>query len=171
MLTIAQHYTGIGSRSTPDDVLYLMYQLACRLDTEMNLVLRSGGADGADSAFARGASRAQIYQPWPGFVRSTDARHQLFDEPTDAAYDLARRIHPAWANLTQGGRKLHARNAHQVLGYDLKTPSKFLVCWTPDAKDVGGTATAIRLARANNIPIRNLADPLRRNAAQRWLAS
>jgi hypothetical protein len=42
------------------------------------------------------------------------------------------------------------------LGGDLKTPSSFLVCWTPNGEDVGGTRTAIVLARKNNIEILNL---------------
>jgi len=43
-------------------------------------------------------------------------------------------------------KKLHGRNVKQVLGDDLKTPSDFLLCWTKEGKDVGGTRTAIVLA-------------------------
>lgn len=47
----------------------------------------------------------------------------------------------------------HARNAHQVMGQDCRTPAAFLVCWTPDGAEdaasshsveaTGGTRTAI----------------------------
>ena len=34
----------------------------------------------------------------------------------------------------------------------------FVICWTKDAKDIGGTGLAIRLARKQNIPVFNLAN-------------
>jgi len=61
-------------------------------------------------------------------------------------------------------RKLHARNCFQVLGAGLTTPSRFVVCWTPDgaeteqerSRETGGTATAIVLAARRGIPVINL---------------
>lgn len=49
-----KYYAGIGSRNTPADILDLMTHLARRLDSR-GYTLRSGGADGADAAFERGA--------------------------------------------------------------------------------------------------------------------
>jgi hypothetical protein len=49
-----------------------------------------------------------------------------------------------------------ARNAMQVLGPDLKTPSKFVICWTLEGKEIGGTSQAIRIAKDFSIPIYNL---------------
>jgi hypothetical protein len=66
------------------------------------------------------------------------------------------RVHPYWDNLTQGGKKLHTRNACQVLGADLKTHVDFVICWTPDGKPSGGTRTAIIIAEQNGIPVYNL---------------
>lgn len=47
-------YTGIGSRETPPDILELMTKIA-RFMFKQGFTLRSGGADGADSAFEAGA--------------------------------------------------------------------------------------------------------------------
>jgi hypothetical protein len=156
-------YCGIGSRETPPDVLELMEWLAYRLAGGWNL--RSGGAGGADSAFARGheqasASGLEIYLPWFGFngVRGESvARH----EPQREAYPIAQLFHPAWELCSKGGRALHARNVHQILGEDVTVPDpvKFVVCWTRGASGRGGTGQAIRIARHFHVPVFDLADP------------
>ncbi len=46
-----------------------------------------------------------------------------------------------------------ARNCHQVLGCDLRTPSDFIICWTKNGKGLGGTGQALRIAKEYNIPI------------------
>jgi hypothetical protein len=56
-----------------------------------------------------------------------------------------------------GAPRLFARNAFQVLGLNLSTPSSRVYCWTPGGAVVGGTAIAIRLAQIHNIPVINLA--------------
>ena len=46
-------YAGIGSRNTPENIQAIMTKLATKLES-LGWVLRSGGADGADSAFELG---------------------------------------------------------------------------------------------------------------------
>jgi hypothetical protein len=148
-------YTGIGSRETPIDIQRIMYRFA-QVMAEQGMTLRSGGADGADTAFECGARKAEgtmeIYLPWVGF----NGRSSHFTRPSDAAYDIASEIHPAWFKCSRGAKALHARNCHQILGMDLNSPSSFVVCWTPGGKLVGGTRTALVLASLNNIPVFNL---------------
>jgi len=67
--------------------------------------------------------------------------------------NIAAIYHPYWNNLSYGAKKLLARNVYQVLGYDLQTPSSFIVCWTKDGKGSGGTGQAIRIAKAYGIPV------------------
>ena len=45
-----KYYTGIGSRETPKDIMQLMSKLAYKLASE-GYILRSGAAQGADTAF------------------------------------------------------------------------------------------------------------------------
>ncbi len=150
-------YTGIGSRSTPHEVLYLMTSIATKLDV-WGWTMRSGGADGADTAF-EGASRKEIYLPWRGF---NGRMYAALNFPTPEAFLIAETHHPRWHALTQNVRALHARNAHQILGADCKTPAAFVVTWTPDGstgtttKATGGTGQAIRIAKAYDVPIFNL---------------
>lgn len=147
-----KYYTGIGSRETPPDIIGKMIGIGLKLNT-LGYTLRSGGAEGADSAFElKAGTNKEIYLPWVGFNNNPSKLYY----PTNEAFELAKTIHPVWDILTVGGKKLHARNMHQVLGMDLKTPSSFLVCWTKNGTVIGGTASAMKLAKKNNIPIYNL---------------
>lgn len=161
-------YSGIGSRTTPPDQLERLRDLAAMLARE-GYELRSGAADGADTACEEGCDLAggakSIWLPWPGFQgRRPDAAASTY-LPTPAAFELAATLHPRWPYLTRGPRALHARNSHQVLGHDLACPSDFVLCWTPDGAEAvrdltsktGGTGTAIRLASLRGVPVLNLA--------------
>ena len=69
---------------------------------------------------------------------------------------IASEVHPAWDRCNEWARGMHSRNCHQILGYDLQSPVDAVICWTPDGKIQGGTATAIRIALNYNIPVFNL---------------
>lgn len=143
-------YSGVGSRETPDDVCDFLTQVASELECK-GYILRSGGADGADLAFEKGViSRKEIWLPWRNFNKNTSTLLPSFE-----AFDLAATIHPVWSRLKRPAQHLHARNCHQVLGKDLKTKSRFLLCWTENGTIKGGTATAIKLAINNHIPVLN----------------
>lgn len=163
-------YCGVGSRSTPAPILDAMSRVAERL-AGLRHHLRSGGADGADKAFERGAGcgggTADIFLPWPGFngypKEPTSGSLSTYPSPTEAAVQIAQRHHPAWRTLTRPVRRLMARNVHQVLGYDCDTPASFVLCWTPDGAETvttaktGGTGMAIRVAVAHGVPVVNMA--------------
>ena len=51
-------YTGIGSRNTPADMMLTIAKVGFALGS-LGYTLRSGGAQGADTAFEQGASTAQ----------------------------------------------------------------------------------------------------------------
>jgi hypothetical protein len=145
------HYTGIGSRETPAHICSVMTDVAGFLE-QQGFILRSGHADGADLAFENGVlvnEHKDIYLPWSGFNGS---KSDLFTI-TGNCYALAAIMHPGWRNLSEPARKLHARNCYQVLGTDLNTPSKFVLCWTPSGSGSGGTGQALRIAKVNDIPI------------------
>lgn len=115
--------------------------------------LRSGHADGSDIGFENGAGdNKEIYLPWKRFNNSTS---NLFN-PLEKAFQISGELHPEWGCLKYSSQKLHARNAHQVLGLDLNSPSYFVICYTKSGLDIGGTAQALRIARKFNVPIFNL---------------
>ena len=162
-------YTGIGSRETPSDVCTTFSLLAYKFELD-GWVLRSGAADGADSAFESGVESGdgswakEIYLPWSGFNGSKGI--VASSEQWEKAELLASQFHPLWAFLKPPVRKLHARNCFQVMGLDLNTPSKLVVCWTKDGaesqahrtKNTGGTGMAIAIADHHGVPIVNFAN-------------
>ena len=152
MEVIMKAYAGIGSRQTPDEILRKFEELG-RIFAEQELVLRSGGADGADSAFERGCDQVsgpkEIFLPWDGF----NGNPSPLSNPPEEAFDMASKVHPGWHYLKQGARCLHARNCQQVLGVNLDSPVAFVVCYTK--LDAGGTLQALRIASQKKIPIFN----------------
>ena len=153
MTLIERYYAGIGSRETPNDVLLVMKQLATKL-SGMDYVLRSGGARGADTAFESGSKRSVIYLPWSGFNDLREDGITYIVPPINE--DMVGKYHPAPDKLSQAGTKLMSRNTYQVLGPELRNPVDFVICWTKDGKDSGGTGQANRIARDNGIPVYNL---------------
>lgn len=150
-------YTGIGARKTPKYVLDYMYSVGKRM-AEIGWILRSGAADGADAAFEAGCDAGggekEIYLPWKRFNNHSSSFHTISDEASKIAYEALGDNH--WNRLSSGAQKLHSRNVYQVLGWDLKTPSKFILYWAPvkDGIIQGGTATAIKVAHLINTDIR-----------------
>lgn len=156
---IQNFYAGIGSRATPAHMLTAMTDLAAYL-AQNDFILRSGGAQGADLAFEFGCDREggekEIFIPWNGFNSRIATNDSVVVGVSIEALELSKKFHPAWDACSTAAKCLHARNAYQVLGQDLKTPSQFVLCWTPGGHGGGGTGQAIRIARANNIPVFDL---------------
>lgn len=170
-------YAGIGSRKTPEDILHMMTEFA--FDFADDAILCSGGCAGADKAFELGVALAtefyphpmrefaEIYWPWPDYGAVQDDLEwgwllPILDDPISEAYEVAERFHPAWHACKQGARRLHARNAHIILGEDLSNPVDLVLCWTPDGSldgsgsRSGGTGQALRMAADWDIEVRNL---------------
>lgn len=178
-------YAGIGSRETPPDILSFMTAIAEALEAR-GFTLRSGFAANADTAFELGTAvdeLREIFAPWKGFganpdskwdkprwdqIRAWETRTGRRFRPAKAllftgelrkkAEALAAQFHGNWDRLSSGPKSLHTRNMGQVLGPNLDTPSRFLVCYTVDGKASGGTGQAIRTADAYGIPVLNLHD-------------
>lgn len=186
-------YSGIGSRETPADVLKDMEAMA-RVMEARGLTGRSGAADGADTAFEKGAMdigrNFEVFLPWASFdKRSSDAIPNraptfLMKKETEVkAREIASKFHEAWNKtrrlpngdevpvLSNGAKSLHTRNVPQVLGEKLDSPVKFVMCWgKPKGDEVqGGTGQAVRIANAYGVPVLNLHDDDIRNAVLKEL--
>lgn len=168
------YYAGIGSRSTPSEVQLTMTRLAEALNYE-GWMLRSGGADGADTAFEMGIQfphNHQVFLPSKYF----NGRHSddigMYDASALPSFSEALKTvdkyHPAPSRLSAFARKLMARNAMQILGPDLQTPSSFVIAWTPGGKLEGGTAQALRIAADYNIPVFNLGSQTIYDSLSQW---
>lgn len=165
---MARYVTGIGSRDLPDWA-FNEIEKSCKGLWLENYVLRTGAATGSDQAFleafAQTKSRAEVYLPWPSFekefmdyISRTNIQLQVYSQAHPDAFAVAAEFHPAWKRLSYGAKMLHARNVHQVMGYDVNNPvfSSLIVCYTENGLEKGGTAQALRIAKHYSIPIINL---------------
>jgi len=178
--TMQKFYTGVGSRSTPQHVLTLMGKIAHKM-ANLYYTLRTGDAKGADNAFYNSAMEAVIFAgDWLNLTDNVilpDPIAYTARDCTLAAMAIAERFHPAWNRCDAYARKLHGRNAFQVLGPNLNDPSIGLICWTKDGCvshstrcfDTGGTGTAISIAEAYGVPITNLAIPDHFDKWDKWV--
>lgn len=166
-----KYWTGIGARITPHRILTVMSRLGVALE-ERGYTLRSGGADGADTACALSVVNKDIYPPWNGFNN-----HKLYHPVSETALEIAAKWHPVWNKLRDSEKLLMGRNVYEVLGHTLDTPSDFAVCWTPDgvithaerSKRTGGTGLAISVCEAYGVPVFNLQRPDHLARIQRFI--
>ena len=120
-------------------------------------LLRSGGARGADSAFAAGCPGLRVFRP-------EDAEGRTWAE------SLFREVHPAPHRCSSYVKLLHMRNAMIVLGENGSEPVDAVVCWSQGGKAVGGTGVAMMMAESNDIPVLNLATISPREVCEKLLA-
>jgi hypothetical protein len=161
-----KYYTGVGSRQIPVEAYDLLHSAAATL-CRQGWILRSGHAEGSDTAFELGCDSVymgskEIFIPWEGFGWTSGQGMQIplssLANAKEAEY-IASKIHPAWNKCSRGAKALHTRNVYQVLGVDLATPSKFLLCYARSGWDhvpEGGTRTAWVLAKEYGIECFNI---------------
>lgn len=152
--------TGIGTRYPPKEIEIEIKRIALMFH-EKGWILRSGGADGADSLWeSQYPDNKEIYLPWKNFNKNISSFFNISKE----AMELASKHHAVWSQLSYGAKCLMSRNCYQVLGYDLNTPSDLVICYTHDGCQshltrsikTGGTGMAIELASLRKIPIINM---------------
>lgn len=175
-----RYYTLIGSRETPEEILKLMTEASRKLALS-GWTGRSGGAYGADKCLEHGCTDTpemmEVFLPWDSFNGCYSRNIGYIDTPKLPAYplaqELAEELHPNWSACSRGARGLHARNCMQILGKDMKTPSKFVLCYgvpTDDKGNVkGGTGQAGRLAIRVGVEILNLYHEDVQQRVKTWL--
>ena len=156
-------YAGIGARATPAstlaDMTVIARWLARTREPATGWHLHSGGARGADTAFAEGAPAGQrtLFLPWPGYNGHRDPDCvALSGSELRACMAIAADLHRAWERCSRTVRKLHARNVAILTGRNCDRPVDAVVCWTADGRIEGGTGMSIRIAEARGIPVLNL---------------
>ena len=157
-------YTGIGSRTTPDEVIRWM-KIYGNVLAELGYTLRSGAAPGADAAFETGCDRGEgekeIYLPWKNFQKHPSPHYEISEEALEIGADI---YGPQFKYLRRPVKFLMSRNCYQVNGLTLDTPSNFVLCWTPDGctrreergRKTGGTGQAIAYASSLDVPVFNM---------------
>lgn len=131
------------------------------------ITLYSGHSDGADQAAENAYSGPVIsFLPWDGFNGAhagKEGRIEYAAYDTDPMAELSiRKAHPNPSVVSQGARKLLARDFLQISGPrsadgTFRHPAAAVICVTKDGKETGGTAEAMRIARMAGIPVYNMA--------------
>ena len=132
-------YTGIGSRKIPKEKQDQLSKIALILEKKGYQVY-TGDAHGSDESF-RVVKNKKVFTAKDCTVESME---------------IAKRIHPSWERCSSFARKLLGRNPLQLLGYDLKSPTSFVVAYTPQGTIKGGSSIVLNLAKENNIPVFNI---------------
>jgi hypothetical protein len=155
-------YAGIGSRTTPPNILHTMTRIAILL-AHTGIECSTGAAIGADQAFGNGAiaggGKLHIALPWDNYelawqnsLKGQVTKTVLNPEFHVEAMQSVKEFHPKWKDISQGAYKLHARNFLIIQG------CAFIICWTPNGAVKGGTGQAIRIAEKTGINVWNLGD-------------
>lgn len=115
--------------------------------------ISSGNAEGSDEAFATGGSlidpkRVIIYLPWANYnTYFLHKNNNILTSPKNEWFDLTAPFHPGWNNLTQGVKRLMARNYGIVYKAD-----KVIAFLNHKKPGGGGTGQGWRIAESLNIP-------------------
>lgn len=173
-------FAGVGSRSTPQDVLHLMSNVA-RILTNRGALLRTGGSHGADDAFLKGVSdltRAELYIPWSSFNghyphKTLTPFPRVYVPPVndldvDQVMDAT---HTWWRQQGAAALGLLRRNVYIITGPH--GPNRgidvdFVLCWTENGRIRGGTGHTIRVATHLGIPVYNLGHKSTLAEVQEW---
>lgn len=172
-------FTLIGSRQAPEEHNVELGAIALEL-LSLGLAGHSGGAPkGPDAAFTKALERylisggdvttSRIYLPDYRFyeMRVGDFNGACINPLINIglarnAYNMLMLVHKAMAFLPGNIKRLHCRNAFQILRDNLSDPVDFVIMSAPPAADIGvtgGTATGWKIANAFGVPIYNLQVP------------
>ncbi|WP_170968536.1 NADAR domain-containing protein [Psychromonas sp. SP041] len=194
MLGTKGDLAGIGSRAVCKNRSFIMFKAGFAMALS-GYHLRSGAADGSDTAFEYGYRCAiaflsqyielpidiqermmTIFLPWKGFS-GRESGNGITCFLNENSEDLSSKYHQGWIYLSSQERLLMARNAMQVLGICLSKRAKFIIADTDDGafnlssttSRTGGTGQAIRIACDYNIPVFNLSHPEHSSRIESWI--
>lgn len=162
-----KYYTGIGSRNISGEERELIFNIAVKMSEE-GYTLRSGGAEGSDTAFEEGclsvSGELEVYRP----TRSPNMKgYHLV--PNDLQFNYAKTrlsidIIPWFSYMKPYSQRIHSRNFYQVVGFDNVCSHVTIYASDEDEEGVkGGTRTAVMVSRSLKIPTYNLRIPEQRN--------
>ena len=139
----------IGTRKlSPKHPQYALYMECVEWAVGLGYVVTTGAALGADQVAAKRAvdlgGRVELYLPWPsyekGFVGGLPREQVTVSRYNPKWESSVDKYHPAPERLSQGARKLHARN------YGIVEQAAFVV-GIPETPGSGGTGQGLRIGK------------------------
>ena len=174
-------YAGIGSRETPQEVLNKMTEVSKYLES-IGYTLRSGRAQGADTAFEKGVlykkeifggfdatgpvEKAVAHEIHPNLLGAMEGAKNKKIKTKLAEGATQKEAEKAGERSSWSVENLMARNTNQIFGKNLDTPVDFVLAYDPsgwvgkgERPQKGGTLQAIDMASRKGIPVINMANP------------
>lgn len=170
----------IGTRTVTKDMpLYEMLAEWSRILLEKGVIVRTGAADGIDSAAMEGAERVQntdlrrnlhVFLPWASYNRNRvpiGASVFIYDPKIHQAWtNSVSKYHPNPAALSRGAFALMARNYGIIAHPD---PVSAVIALPTSVSALGGTGQGMRLAEDLGIKLFNLREDNGVNDAACWI--
>lgn len=161
----------IGTRNPTEGQYAYIRMLALSL-VGQGVEVATGNADGIDNAAVTGACQINPRKLWVYLPWATYNSQYIEDYPeihvltylSKAALTSVDIFHPYAKKLTEGARKLHARNYGII-----KEPTVDAVIACPSEKG-GGTAQGMRIAKAFDIPLFDITNDVGRHKLIEWLS-
>lgn len=146
----------IGSRKITPEQYDLFYKIGRYLSSQ-GYFISSGNANGTDQSFADGVNSSNpknllLYLPWATYNQdSIHCENKILKEPKIQWFDLTAPFHPGWKNLSQGVKRLMARNYGIIYKAD-----KVIALLNHNKSGGGGTGQGVRIANHLKIPVLDL---------------
>lgn len=158
-MSIYKAYAALSNKNAPEEVVETMRRLVHKLNDE-GYTLRTAGNEGPEESLEAQTEQKEVHIPWKGF----NNRESRFNRNDNNAIEIVQAFHPTFASLKPAVQAIIARSAHVILGKDLRSPVRFLVCWSEDglenAKDrsikSGYMGMPVAVANSLSIPVFNL---------------
>lgn len=162
LVELYKSYAGTGNKEAPQNILDRFTEIARVLD-QFGYTLRTGGFDGPEEYFEKGSSHLELHLPWKDFNK----RDSKLTFTSHEAMEIARKFHPTFDGLSPAIQKFLAKNVRTLLGKDLKSAVRFVICWSEDGAETikeksfktGNIGHVLAIASAMRIPVFNFGKP------------
>lgn len=152
-------YAAISNDNAPPHVVEQFKKIVLDMEAR-GYTMRTSGNKGVEEIIESLVSSKEVHVAWKGF----NQRETQFTRVDKAAIELVGTLHPAFNDLKDSVKTIIARYAHVILGKDLKSPVRCVVCWTEDGAEsakektakTGYCGTPIQIASNARVPIFNL---------------
>jgi len=142
----------IGSRQISEEQRVLFVNIGKFIVSGGDFI-SSGNAEGSDQMFASGGNSIKpenviIYLPWKTYeTYHLNLNNKICYEPKKEWFELTAPFHGGWNNLSQGAKRLMARNYGIIHRAD-----KVIALLNHKKQGGGGTGQGWRIAESLNIP-------------------
>ncbi len=151
-------YIITGDRNTPPEVADRMIVAMKQLE-EKHFTTRTTGLDGPDNAVEAQATNLELFLPWKGFNNKVSKNYYN----TKECLIIAKQFHPAFDGLKPAIHAFLGCNVRLVLGNNLKSAARFMICYTEDGAEneksrtskTGNLGLPISIATTMRIPVFN----------------